>query len=77
MHNSFRRISSCFFDKRSLTHNAPDMSVELENTFTAVSQKAFLSNSQNKENFIDLLVVPLEAEYHTVVKSTGYYIFYY
>ena len=45
---------------------APDMSVELENTFTAVSQKAFLSNSQNKQNFIDLLVVPLEADYHTV-----------
>ena len=56
---------------------APDMSVELENTFTAVSQKGFLSNSQNKQNFIDLLVVPLEADCHTVVKSTGYYIFYY
>ena len=28
---------------------APDMSVELENAFTAVSQKTFFSNSQNKQ----------------------------
>ena len=55
---------------------APDMSVELENTFTAVNQKEFFSNSQNKQKFIDLLAVQLEAYQHTVVKCTGY-IFHY
>ena len=40
---------------------APDTPVELENTFTAVSQKAFFSNFQNKEKF-------------SVVKCTVYYI---
>ena len=53
------------------------MSVELENAFTVVSQKAFVSSSQNKQNFIDLLAVQLEADHHTIVKCTGYYIFYY
>ena len=51
---------------------APDMSV----TFTAVSQKAFFNNSQNKQKFIDLLAVQLEADHYTVVKCTGYYIFF-
>ena len=52
------------------------MSVEVENTFTAVSQKAFLSNSHNKEKFIHLLAVQLEVDNHTIVKCTDY-IFYY
>ena len=41
-HEHTRRLMKCTI--------APDMSVELENTFTAVSQKAFFSNSQNKQN---------------------------
>ena len=55
---------------------APNISVELENTFTAVSQKVFFSDSQNKQKFINLLVVQLEADHHTVVKCTGYTIFF-
>ena len=35
-------------------------------------QKAFFSNSQNNQKFIDLLTVPLEADHHTVAKCTGY-----
>ena len=38
---------------------APNMSLELENIFSAVSQKAFLSNSYEKQKFIDLLAVQL------------------
>ena len=56
---------------------APDMSVELENTFTAVSQKVFFSNSPNKQKFMDLLTVHSEADHHAIVKWRGYYIFHY
>ena len=51
--------------------------VEPENTFPAVNQKVFFTNSQNKQTLIDLLAVQLEAEHHTVAKCTDYYIFYY
>ena len=56
---------------------APDMSVELENTFTAVSQKVFFSNSPNKQKFMDLLTVHSEADHHAIVKWRDYYIFHY
>ena len=49
------------------TQKGYDMSVELKNTFTVVSQTAFFSNSQNKQQLIGLLAVQLEAEHHTVV----------
>ena len=42
------------------TQKGYDMSVELKNTFTAVSQTAFFSNSPNKQKLIDLLAVQLE-----------------
>ena len=38
---------------------APNMLVELENIFSDVSQRAFLSSSYNKQKFIDLLDVRL------------------
>ena len=38
---------------------APNMLVELENIFSDVSQRAFLSSSYNKQKFIDLLDVLL------------------
>ena len=50
---------------------APNMLVELENIFTEVIQKAVLSSSYNKQKFIDLLAVQLEADHHTVVTCTG------
>ena len=56
---------------------ALSMSVEVENTFTAVSQKAFLSNSQNEQKFIHLLAIQLEVDDHTIVKCMDYCIFYY
>ena len=84
MHNSFRRICSCSFTKdhehiRRLMKStiASGMSVEPENTFPAVNQKVFFTNSQNKQTLIELLAVQLEAEHHTVAKCTDYYSFYY
>ena len=53
------------------TQKGYDMSVELKNTFTAVSQTAFFSNSPNKQKLIDLLAVQLEDEHHTVVFITN------
>ena len=47
------------------------MSIELENIFSDVSQKAFLNNSSNKQKSIDLLAVQSEAEHHTVVRCAG------
>ena len=46
----------------------PNMSVELENIFSEVSQKPFLSSSHNKQKLIDLLAVQLKADHHTAAK---------
>ena len=43
--------------------------VELENIFSEISQKAFLSSSYNNQKLIDLPVVQLEADHQTIVRS--------
>ena len=50
---------------------APDVSIQMESTISNFSQTAFLNNSLNKQNFIDLLAAGLESDGHTVLKSTG------
>ena len=56
-----------FLQQKIMNTQKGYMSVELKNTFTAVSQTAFFRNSQNKQKLIDLLAVQLEDEHHTVV----------
>ena len=54
--------------RRRKSNIKPNMSVELENIFSEVSQKPFLSSSHNKQKFIDLLAVQLKADHDTAVR---------
>ena len=47
----------------------PNMSVELENRFTDVTQKSFLNSSKNKQKFINLLSDELTGDADTVIAS--------
>ena len=47
------------------------VSVESDNTFSNISQEAFISNVYNKTRLIDLLDVALESDGHTVRRCRG------
>ena len=51
---------------------SPDVCVNLESDFTSTSQKAFLSNTRNKQSFIDLSADGLKSNGHTVRQSVGH-----
>ena len=48
---------------------SPDVCVNLDSEFSSTSQKAFLTNERNKQNFIDLLACSLQSNGYTVVQS--------
>ena len=50
---------------------APIISIQLDSSGNKFTQKAFLSNSVNKQNFINLLGVALESDGHTILRSDG------
>ena len=50
---------------------SPDVCVTLESEFTSTSQKVFLSNTRNKQCFIDLLADNLNSNGRTVWQSVG------
>ena len=52
--------------------SSPNVSVEAENQFSEkLLKKAFLTNSRNKQSFINLLAIVLERCGHIVVKNDG------
>ena len=48
-----------------------DMSVNLDNSIADVTQKSFLSNTNNKDSFIGLLAHALSCNDHNVVRCEG------
>ena len=50
---------------------SPDVSVDLENSIGDITQQAFLTNGNNKQCFIELLVRALSSNGHNVVQCRG------
>ena len=61
------------FDRRRLMKVviSPDVSADLESELSSTSQKVFLSNTRNKQSFIDFLVDDLKPNGHTVRQSVS------
>ena len=61
------------FDRRRLMKVviSPDVSADLESELSSTSQKVSLSNTRNKQSFIDFLVDDLKPNGHTVRQSVS------